>query len=92
MLTLHLGFNADREQDTRVPPHSTCRWPDVRQSRVDVVESDGGDVREDESSSRPNHEGWREETEALLKPPHLKQVFWSRKNRSDTIIHERFIS
>lgn len=44
-----------------------------------MVEGYGGNVWKYESSGGPNYKCWRKETEALLKPPHLKQVFWRRK-------------
>lgn len=49
-----------------------------------MVEGDGSDVREDESSSGPDDQGRGQEAEALLKPPHLRQVS-EAENKSDKV-------
>lgn len=56
-----------------------------------MVESYGSNVGKHESSGGPNDKGWRKETQALLKPPHLKQVFWRRKNKPEKIIRKYFV-
>ena len=63
------------------PYKNTFHWPDIRQNRVNMVKCYSSDIWKYESSSRPNYKGWRKETEALLKPPHLKQVSWSREKQ-----------
>lgn len=76
------------------PQKNTFHWPDIRQNRVNMVKCYSSDIWKYESSRRPNYKGWRKETEALLKPPHLKQVSWGRKknkNKLGKIIQEYFI-
>lgn len=81
MLKLNVEFNIKTWMIHTIRHKNTFHWPDIRQNRVNMVKCDSSDIWKYESSRRPNYKGWRKETEALLKPPHLKQVSWGRKKK-----------
>lgn len=66
--------------------------PDIRQCRINMVERYCSDVWEYKGSKCPYYKCWRQETEALLKPPHFKQVICSKKDKWETVTDELFHS
>lgn len=66
--------------------------PDVRQCRINMVECYCSDVWEYKGSKCPNYKCWWQETEALLKPPHFKQVVCSKRDKWETVMDELFHS
>lgn len=66
--------------------------PDIRQCRINMVECYCSDVWEYKGSKCPYYKCWRQETEALLKPPHFKQVICSKKGKWETVMDELFHS